>query len=653
MNYRYVLSIIALGGALSGCSKTESSGSRSSPAGSDVISQSIHGSDDRVETRFSSEALQKAAESIPALVPSSRLRKLTTGQYVRTDNHTVFSQYGVCQDQPFSNEPYMANCSATLIGPDTLLTAGHCVQGTQRSDSLKNVACPGLLAVFGFIRQADGTVPSEFAANDVYECSEILFSHYEASGFSRRDDFAIIKLKRAVIGRTPLKLRADGNPRSGDSIAMIGYPESAPQKITVTENAFIAHNDPSVILANLDVFPGNSGSALINPVTLEVQGVVTGQNMPSGQTDYIYDYANACNRRRVVTEGDYNYLTQIQRIEKVRAALNLPLRPAIQKQYDVLGQVESLATDTSGNIFVTGFACQKDYARAYVQVFVNGPKGPGRPVVQLAIPSINSEPEINQACGTAGGQYRFSVKLNPMVAPGEKIYVQGYSFEGGVNSLLRFGEGVVVPAPGTSLSFPLTAAVDDFSVQALAAIPADVVNTGESMMLSVPATGDRLTFQWYKKAPTATRATLVSESTNRIGTLTSTLLLKNLRPVETGTSYYVVVTDSAGYTVKTNSVSITVRGPQILKAPLAQTIAAGGSASFTVVVYGDGNTFQWERIVGRLWVPVQESAQISGVASSQLQFTSATKDLTGTYRVRVSRDGISITGGKVTLTVLD
>src|SRR5690606_7912461 len=97
----------------------------------------------------------------------------------------------LCSDQRFAAQVTPGSCSGFLVGPDVLVTAGHCVSNQKK--------CEDKFWVFGFTREeaADLTLSGE----NVYKCSQVL---YQVLNQGDKNDYAVIKLDRPVEGREPL-----------------------------------------------------------------------------------------------------------------------------------------------------------------------------------------------------------------------------------------------------------------------------------------------------------------------------------------------------------------------------------------------------------------------------------------------------------------
>ena len=109
---------------------------------------------------------------------------------------------------------------------------------------------------------------------------------------------------------------------------------------------------------------------------------------------------------------------------------------------------------------------------------------------------------------------------------------------------------------------------------------------GERVTVSVEATGDGLSYQWYvRKSETAPwELSSCTKASN------STKLTKSAN----GRQLYVVVTDKYGYSVSSEIVTITViPAPKITEQPADVTGIAGERVSLKVVAEGEGLTYQW------------------------------------------------------------
>lgn len=192
---------------------------------------------------------------------------------VRLVGPTLAEKEDVCTDQAFANQIAVSQCSGTLIGPDLVLTAGHCVK-TQAD-------CDIVRFVFNYYHTSP-TERARMTGNDIYSCGELLTSRKE-SGADGTLDHAIIRLDRPVTAdKRPVPIRAATMAlEEGTAVTAIGSPSGVPVKIasnaTVTDSRDGRNLD--YFETDLDVFPGSSGSGAFNDQG-EVVGIVVRTQTP-------------------------------------------------------------------------------------------------------------------------------------------------------------------------------------------------------------------------------------------------------------------------------------------------------------------------------------------------------------------------------------
>ncbi|HEU5080686.1 MAG TPA: immunoglobulin domain-containing protein [Opitutaceae bacterium] len=162
---------------------------------------------------------------------------------------------------------------------------------------------------------------------------------------------------------------------------------------------------------------------------------------------------------------------------------------------------------------------------------------------------------------------------------------------------------------------------------------AQSVTAGQAASFSVTATGSAtLTYQWRRNG------------VNVSGATSATLNLANVSNAQAGT-YSVVVSNSAGSVTSTN-VTLTVNaapvGPSITTQPLASSVTAGQTASFSVTATGSATLkYQWAK----------DGNNISGATSSVYTIAVTATGDSGNYSVTVSNSVGSVTSTAVRLNV--
>lgn len=290
-------------------------------ASAPVNDKVVYGVDNRLEVFEAAASMKVLAASTAAMIPPRELTKNEDGTFSTTQD--PLKANGICEDDPYANQPTPANCSGFLVGPDLLMTAGHCI----RSQS----ACEGMKWVFGFaVDEATKKAGISIAADEIYSCK--LLVNQELMSF-KGTDHALIQLDRVVKNRLPLNFRAEGTAEVGDPLVVIGHPMGLPTK--VADGAAIRTNThPHYFVATLDTFGGNSGSAVFNTNTLTIEGILV-----RGETDYVYNSDKMCREVFVCAEDacrgeDVSRITSIIELAK----RDVVLEAALKNDVEVVGK---------------------------------------------------------------------------------------------------------------------------------------------------------------------------------------------------------------------------------------------------------------------------------------------------------------------------
>lgn len=234
----------------------------------------IYGKDDRKDVYQVSNSLHLTlAKSTAGMIRKSMfIPGMTANTFDLQDSTTLERGQNICATEKFSQQMLAPNCSGFLIGPDTLVTAGHCYNSF---DKVENV-CKDFAWVFDYdMKSAAHNPTKKISIANIYNCKSVVAV--------KRDnlyDFAIIKLDRKVVGRAPLKLRSSGKLSNTASLVVIGHPTGLPTKITANGKVTL-NTEPTRFSTTLDTFHGNSGSAVFDAITGQVEGILI-----MGKSDY-------------------------------------------------------------------------------------------------------------------------------------------------------------------------------------------------------------------------------------------------------------------------------------------------------------------------------------------------------------------------------
>ncbi len=271
------------GALVSGCSESGSlaEDSRFSSSGDGLI----YGSDDRLEWyQLGSAALRDFAEATAGVLDRTDLTLMADGSYRIYTGTSFASSQRLCSTEPYRSQPASMFCTAFRVGEDLVATAGHCVDAA---------SCGSTAFVFGFRMEDESSVRAQVPAQDVYRCSEVV-----ARQETNTNDYAVVRVDRAIVGHPTLRLRRSSAPDLGTPLVVAGHPSGIPLKV-VADNAVVRDvSHPDYFSANVDTYGGNSGSPVVNAETFEVEGILV-----RGNTDFVYDRKKRCYTSNVCPDS--------------------------------------------------------------------------------------------------------------------------------------------------------------------------------------------------------------------------------------------------------------------------------------------------------------------------------------------------------------
>jgi hypothetical protein len=234
--------------------------------------RAIYGVDNRLDLyQVRVAKVKDAARGVVGLVKAQDLQRQSDGSYALA-TELYRDAYRLCSSEPFAAQPIACFCSGFLVAQDVVATAGHCVKSKADLATIR--------FVFDFRMVDAERARTRFGADDVYAGKTLIGRQLASDG----TDWALVRLDRPVVGRTPVKVRATGKVTNAQSLFVIGHPCGLPQKYA--PGAKVRDNAPApFFVANLDTYGGNSGSPVFNADTVVVEGIlVRGENdfVPNG-----------------------------------------------------------------------------------------------------------------------------------------------------------------------------------------------------------------------------------------------------------------------------------------------------------------------------------------------------------------------------------
>lgn len=237
----------------------------------DASPQVIYGRDTRIEVNRLAGARAELARATAGLMAGNQQ---LAGQTITLQPKTLQQAFGLCADQRFAQQPVQAFCSAVLVAPDVVLTAGHCIKA---GDSPRGAPLDEILVVFGFQMLPSGKPRLRIAGRDVYAAKELV---KRVENGDSQPDWALLRLDRPVVRRNPVPLAPDSTLVAGLPVYVIGHPSGLPMKFA--KGATITTLQDRYLFANLDTFSGNSGSPVFDARSNRLVGV-----LDEGQEDYV------------------------------------------------------------------------------------------------------------------------------------------------------------------------------------------------------------------------------------------------------------------------------------------------------------------------------------------------------------------------------
>jgi hypothetical protein len=231
----------------------------------------IDGTDDRRDIFELDPAgpIARNADGVPLLVFNGGLS--AHDGVVDLPFATLAAARNVCSSERYASQPVVTvgQCSSYLVGPRLVATAGHCT----------NFSTPGtdvsfLSAGFGFRMIDAATARTTLPAGEVYRVVGV-------RGLCPAADCTVLELERPVTNHFILPFRRSGAAAVGESVYLLGYPLVLPLKFDGPGPLFRVADfsgDFNLIMQQLDVAGGNSGSAIVNNVTHLVEGTLSGRS---------------------------------------------------------------------------------------------------------------------------------------------------------------------------------------------------------------------------------------------------------------------------------------------------------------------------------------------------------------------------------------
>lgn len=174
-----------------------------------------------------------------------------------------FGQRGICANERFTLQPSIRpECTAVLVGPKQLLTAGNCLTEHYCWNDL-------YYWVFGYNFKNQSPFSGKLPRKNFFQCEKILKRVFDPR---TAISFTLIELKKEVTGRAPVKLSSKSQISSEDELITFGHESGLPLKISFGGKVY-DQNDKH-FLVNSDITGETNGAAIFNRRTLELEGLL-------------------------------------------------------------------------------------------------------------------------------------------------------------------------------------------------------------------------------------------------------------------------------------------------------------------------------------------------------------------------------------------
>lgn len=196
----------------------------------------------------------------------------------------------ICDGQVFMDQPTFGYGTAFFVAPNCVVTAGHVVAEAK-------MQVTEMRFVLGFQMTNATTAVTQFSPSQVFSGVRIIRGQFKTA--MSDPDFAVIEVVNAAGGTgAALPVSQASTIATQTPVWALGHPNGLP--IKYASNAQVRRwSGSSYMIANLDMFSGNSGSPVFDVEANATGGTVIGI-LVAGGADYEKDRRNTCIRARSI-----------------------------------------------------------------------------------------------------------------------------------------------------------------------------------------------------------------------------------------------------------------------------------------------------------------------------------------------------------------
>lgn len=169
-------------------------------------------------------------------------------------------------------------CTGSLIAPDLVLTAAHCLYDAQNG---QRIAAETIEFLAGW---RNGRASAYRAVRKAIVHPEYQFDG-EVSTDRVRRDIALLQLQRPIRNTTVIPFETDPRPRKGGSIGVVSYAHDRPEAPSLQEVCAVTARHQGVLVMSCDVDFGSSGAPVFTfeDNTPRIVSVVSAKALVNGE----------------------------------------------------------------------------------------------------------------------------------------------------------------------------------------------------------------------------------------------------------------------------------------------------------------------------------------------------------------------------------
>jgi hypothetical protein len=283
----------------------------------------IYGVDERTEAVAAGEPWKSRALAATVALIGSDIYDLWLENPEAAHELSAGAELELCEDEPFAQQPSLADCTGIVLSSELVMTAAHCIDA--------KLGCAEYVFVQNFAEHAEGPWTS-FAPNDVHRCAEVLLREEGVNEAGLLTDIAVIRLLTPLANPAPVITLRAAAPEIDDGLVLVSHPSGLPLKIAGGGKVVDVRSEHQDYFgAELDSFEGSSGGPVFDE-----NGALLGM-ATAGQEDYVLDATRGCYRSHIAdaraAAGKYErvlYATTVLRTlcaRGIQAACNIRERP--------------------------------------------------------------------------------------------------------------------------------------------------------------------------------------------------------------------------------------------------------------------------------------------------------------------------------------